>query len=126
MTTELINQQRDRIAELEREKAALAWQVEALKDWRRLALQFDGHRMQAMCMLKAVAAGSAAIYEVNEFIAKAPVFGTEHLNQIKAEAGVAGLRHGIALAAETGVSLDSVIVDCWCEGYAASIAKGEL
>jgi len=64
----------------------LVAQVEALKDWRKLALQFDGHRMQAMCMLKAVAAGSAAIYEVNEFIAKAPVSGTEHLNQIKAEA----------------------------------------
>lgn len=65
---------------------ALAAQVENLKDWRRLALQFDGHRMQAMSMLKMVASGNFDLEDVRQFVAAAPVSGGEHLAQIRAEA----------------------------------------
>jgi len=117
----------DHISELEREKAELVAQVEALKDWRRLALQFDGHRMQAMCVLKAVAAGSAAIYEVNEFIAKAPVSGTDHLNQIKAEAGRAGFIAGYDSCwfQHYGTRAPDHATAYSADQYSASIAKGE-
>ena len=98
----------------------LTAQVEALKDWRRLALQFDGHRMQAMCMLKSVAAGSAAIYEVNDFIAKAPVSGADHLNQIKVEAVMSAHDYICKNMDKSGEPM------YWLKRCAASIAKGEL
>lgn len=65
---------------------ALAAQVEALKDWRLLALKFDGHRMQAMSMLKMVATGDFDMEEVRQFIAAASVSGKEHLRELRAEA----------------------------------------
>lgn len=99
----------------------LAEQVEALKDWRRLALQFDGHRMQAMCMLKSVAAGSAAIYEVNEFIAKAPVSGVEHLNKIKADAIDAAVDFEDNRWCETCSDRIEMILE-----YAKKVRAGEL
>lgn len=65
---------------------ALAEEVQALKDWRQLALQFDGHRMQAMSMLKMVATGNFDMEEVRQFIAAAPVSGDKHLAEIRAQA----------------------------------------
>lgn len=65
-------------------------QVEALKDWRRLALQFDGHRMQAMSTLKMVATGNFDMEEVRRFIAAAPVSGEQHLAEIRANAAIKG------------------------------------
>lgn len=108
MTTELTNQQRDRIAELERELAELVARQVGFYNVLMKSENIDGWTKELI---------SGIWISLPD--------ATQCLNQIKAEAGVAGLRHGIALAAETGVSLDSVIVDCWCEGYAASIAKGE-
>lgn len=40
--------------DLEKLRAELAEEVEAEDNWRRLALQFDGHRMQAIGHLKAM------------------------------------------------------------------------
>lgn len=66
--------------------AELQEEVEALKYWRKLALQFDGHRMNAMSMLKLVATGKFDMEEVRRFIAAAPVSGDEHLRQVRADA----------------------------------------
>lgn len=66
-------------------------EVEALKDWRRLAMQFDGHRMQAMSMLKMIATGNFDVEEVRQFIAAAPVSGNEHLKTLRVQAFLAGV-----------------------------------
>lgn len=86
---------REDVCRLQSERNELADEVEALKDWRRLALQFDGHRMQAMSMLKMVASGKFDIEEVKKFIAAAPVCGDKHLRDARAEAGRAGYLQGI-------------------------------
>jgi len=91
-------EQNTRILELEAERdelaAELAEETETADNWRRLALQFDGHRMQAMSMLKMVASGQFDIEEVERFVAAAPVSGNEHLRQIQADAGRAGFIAG--------------------------------
>lgn len=74
--------------------AELQEEVEALKYWRKLALQFDGHRMNAMSMLKMVATGNFDMEEVRKFIAAAPVSGDKHLTEIRAQAGRAGYIKG--------------------------------
>lgn len=91
-----------RIADLQRQNSSLSAllvekgeDVEALKDWRRLALQFDGHRMQAMSMLKLVASGNFDIEEVKKFVAAAPISGDTHLREIRAESFAAGYHYGL-------------------------------
>lgn len=63
--------------------------------WRDLAIQFDGHRMQAMALIRAVAAGEAGMQDCATFAAKSPVPAhqiTAELASFKAreEAGRAG------------------------------------
>lgn len=46
------------------------------------------------------------------------------LRDVKAEAGVKGLRRGVALASGGDISLDSILVKIWSDGYAESLRKG--
>jgi hypothetical protein len=69
-------------------------QVEVLKDWRRLALQFDGQRMMAMSFLKGITEGNYDQKEIRAFLAEAPKSGNEHLRDIQADAGRAGYYNG--------------------------------
>ncbi|AVG38504.1 hypothetical protein [Achromobacter insolitus] len=53
---------------------------EATDAWRRLALQFDGHRMQALCHLRAMLADPQAHAErAAEFLAAPPLSGEQVL-----------------------------------------------
>lgn len=45
------------------------------------------------------------------------------LAELRAEAGVKGLRHGVALAAGGEISLDSILVKIWSDGYAEQIRQ---
>lgn len=90
----------EKYQQLEQQHAELVAQVEALKDWRRLALQFDGHRMQAMSLLKQVATANFSYDEVSAFVAAAPVSGNEHIRDIQAEAVLGAIK-------------SCVIVDCF-------------
>ncbi len=60
----------------------------ATKEWRRLALQFDGQRMQALSLLKAMLKDAQAFTPtVKEFLAAPPLSGEEVLaDRIKAMA----------------------------------------
>ncbi|KAB3178413.1 hypothetical protein F9047_10710 [Escherichia coli] len=51
--------------------------------WRDLALQFDGHRMQALCFLKQIlnALPETEFPEAREFIKAGPIPGEEILRQ---------------------------------------------
>ena len=82
---------------------ALAAQVEALEKWRRLALQFDGQRMQAMGLLKMIATGHFDMRVIQKFVADAPVSGDAYLAEIKAEAGRAGFISGAEMWCDCGV-----------------------
>lgn len=51
--------------------------------WRDLALQFDGHRMQALCFLKQILSElpESEFMEAREFLKTAPIPGEEILRQ---------------------------------------------
>lgn len=55
--------------------------------WRDLALQFDGHRMQALCFLKQIlsALPETEFVEAREFLKAGPLPGEEVLRQRLAE-----------------------------------------
>lgn len=59
-------------AEAERDE-----QRETCNQWRNLALQFDAHRMNAMALIRAVAAGKATAEDCAEFAARPPEPGSE-------------------------------------------------
>jgi len=115
------------IEQLQEENAELQEEVEALKYWRKLALQFDGHRMNAMSMLKMVATGNFDLEEVRKFIAAAPVSGDKHLTEIRAQS----LQDAIHAVANKYEGSDTT--NPWCIGanhvlvlfakYADSIRK---
>jgi hypothetical protein len=96
-------------------------QVEVLKDWRRLALQFDGQRMQAISLLKQIAANNFSHEEVKSFLAAAPVSGNAHLSEIKADAGRAGF---VAGAMEWGGIGFAATVEANADEYAEKIKQG--
>lgn len=54
-------------------------EVEIDEKWRELALQFDGHRIHAMCLLRAVAAGEAGTADVEAFLSAPPLPGEQVL-----------------------------------------------
>lgn len=63
--------------------------VEVADGWRRLALQFDGHRMQAISHLKAmIAFPSLHTVEAIKFLKAAPLEGEAILNKRIKEMGV--------------------------------------
>lgn len=62
-------------------EADLEAQAEITRQWRNLALQFDGHRMEALGMLRAIAEGHDMSAYVAEFVARAPLSGEEVLAQ---------------------------------------------
>lgn len=51
--------------------------------WRELALQFDGHRMQALCFLKQILKQlpETEFTEAREFLKEGPIPGEEILRQ---------------------------------------------
>lgn len=55
--------------------------------WRDLALQFDGHRMQALCFLKQILSTlpETEFTEAREFLKAGPLPGEEVLRQRLAE-----------------------------------------
>ena len=85
---DLIRRQHARIAELEdvadtaiKRIAELAEETEAAENWRRLALQFDNHRMQAIGHLKAVTNPAACFdkYKAAKAFLNAPPLGGEEV-----------------------------------------------
>ena len=61
-------------------RQALVEEVEAAENWRRLALQFDGHRMQALGYLKALLKGEKDLETgARSFIASPPIPGEQVL-----------------------------------------------
>lgn len=46
------------------------------------------------------------------------------LRDVQSEAGVKGLRRGVALASGGDISLDSILVKIWSDGYAESVRQG--
>lgn len=46
------------------------------------------------------------------------------LRDVQAKAGVKGLRRGVALASGGDISLDSILVKIWSDGYAESVRQG--
>ena len=70
--------------ELQRLREELAEETEAAENWRRLALQFDNHRMQAIGHLKAVTNPAAHFDKykaAKAFLSAAPLAGEEVLAQ---------------------------------------------
>ena len=70
--------------ELQRLREELAEETEAAENWRRLALQFDNHRMQAIGHLKAVTNPAAHFDKykaAKAFLSAAPLDGEEVLAQ---------------------------------------------
>lgn len=66
----------------EEKKDALEEAEELANDWRRLALQFDGHRMSALWFLKALvrSPGDAELTErADEFLKQPPLSGEQEL-----------------------------------------------
>ena len=83
-----LRRQHARITELEdvadmaiKRIAELAEETEAAENWRRLALQFDNHRMQAIGHLKAVTNPSACFdkYKAAKAFLNAPPLGGEEV-----------------------------------------------
>ena len=74
--------------ELQKLREELAEETEAAENWRRLALQFDNHRMQAIGHLKAVT-NPAACFDrykaAKAFLSASPLGGEEVLAQRLAE-----------------------------------------
>ncbi|MGN6537591.1 MAG: hypothetical protein ACTHKQ_17915 [Mesorhizobium sp.] len=81
--------------------------------WRDLALQFDGHRIQAMCLLRAIAADKAGKAEIEAFLSAPPLSGEQVLADRIAAIGAgqsASPTHGADLlhrAVSTAEVLDS-------------------
>lgn len=70
--------------ELQRLREELAEETEAAENWRRLALQFDNHRMQAIGHLKAVTNPAACFDKykaAKAFLNALPLGGEEVLAQ---------------------------------------------
>ena len=67
--------------ELQRLRDELAEETEAAENWRRLALQFDNHRMQAIGHLKAVTNPAACFdkYKAAKAFLSAPPLGGEEV-----------------------------------------------
>ena len=67
--------------ELQKLREELAEEAEAAENWRRLALQFDNHRMQAIGHLKAVTNPSACFdkYKAAKAFLSAPPLGGEEV-----------------------------------------------
>ena len=83
-----LRRQHARITELEdvadmaiKRIAELAEETEAAENWRRLALQFDNHRMQAIGHLKAVTNPAACFdkYKAAKAFLNAPPLGGEEV-----------------------------------------------
>ena len=71
-------------SELKKLRAELAEETEAAENWRRLALQFDNHRMQAIGHLKAVTNPAACFDKykaAKAFLSAPPLDGEEVLAQ---------------------------------------------
>ena len=68
-------------AELRRLHEELAEETEAAENWRRLALQFDNHRLQAIGHLKAVTNPAACFdkYKAAKAFLNAPPLGGEEV-----------------------------------------------
>ena len=68
-------------AQIETLRAELAEETEAAENWRRLALQFDNHRMQAIGHLKAVTNPAACFdkYKAAKAFLSAPPLGGEEV-----------------------------------------------
>ena len=68
-------------SELKKLRAELAEETEAAENWRRLALQFDNHRMQAIGHLKAVTNPAACFdkYKAAKAFLSAPPLGGEEV-----------------------------------------------
>lgn len=81
----IISQIDNMFAGIRQQRDAFAAQVEALEKWRKLALQFDGQRMQAMGLLKMIATGHFDMRVIRKFVADAPVSGDAYLAEIKAD-----------------------------------------
>lgn len=121
MTAESLHSKSDIAAELawrDYQIDDLSEELKAQMDWRRLALQFDGHRMQAMSMLKMVATGQFDIEEVRQFIAAAPVSGNEHLRQIRAEGSIGGFVAGFGRRSALGP-----LRKCWSQDEIKEMAS---
>ena len=91
--------------ELQRLRAELAEETEAAENWRRLALQFDHHRLQALGHIKAVVNPGTvfdAYKAAKAFLKAPPLDGEEVLAQRIAElaATPAATRRAIVRAAE--------------------------
>lgn len=92
---------RDALAEIRAEREAARVAIEQLREdfeelqdtsrkWRDLALQFDGHRMEAMGILRALANGiEISTEEIKAFVAAEPLSGEEVLRQRIAEIAAA-------------------------------------
>ena len=67
--------------EVEKLRDELAEETEAAENWRRLALQFDNHRMQAIGHLKAVTNPAACFdkYKAAKAFLSAPPLGGEEV-----------------------------------------------
>ena len=67
--------------ELQRLREELAEETEAAENWRRLALQFDNHRLQAIGHLKAVTNPAACFdkYKAAKAFLSAPPLGGEEV-----------------------------------------------
>ena len=67
--------------ELQKLRDELAEETEAAENWRRLALQFDNHRMQAIGHLKAVTNPAACFdkYKAAKAFLSAPPLGGEEV-----------------------------------------------
>ena len=68
-------------SELKKLRAELAEETEAAENWRRLALQFDNRRMQAIGHLKAVTNPAACFdkYKAAKAFLSAPPLGGEEV-----------------------------------------------
>lgn len=67
---------------------ALDMQAQRDDEWRSLAIQFDGHRMQAMALIRAVANGKATAEDCAKFSALPPIPAhqiTTELSALKAQ-----------------------------------------
>jgi len=58
---------------------------ESNNEWRRLALQFDGHRMQALWHLEALLKDPSHAEQARAFLSAPPLSGEEVLKQRIAE-----------------------------------------
>lgn len=118
-------------AQIETLRSELAEEKEAADNWRRLAMQFDNHRLQALWHLKRIlhADSSADEYKAAEqFLAAPPLDGEAVLAQrIAALAATQPAAQGMdaqdaALWREHVSKLDALITYCptCCQGFASS------